>query len=70
MLQNLLPNDVEVKILIHDVRLRSNLSSNRTIQFTKKSFFFTVLGFNQSHSAERSNIEGIFQIIQIYRDHI
>ena len=34
MLQFLLPKDVEVKISIDDIRLRSNLSTNRTIKFT------------------------------------
>ena len=38
MLQSLLPDDVEVKHPIDDVTLRSNLSINRTIKFTKSLF--------------------------------
>ena len=33
MLQSLLPNDVEVKIPIDDIRLRSNSSTNKTMKF-------------------------------------
>ena len=39
MLKSLLPDDVKVNITINDIRLRSNLTTNKTIRFTKKSFF-------------------------------
>ena len=49
LLKFLFPNEVKVKILI-DVRLRSNLITNKTIKFTIKQFFYTLLGFTQLHS--------------------
>ena len=48
-LESLLPKDVEVNITIDDVRLKSNLTTNKAIRFTKKSFFYVILGFIQSH---------------------
>ena len=63
MLKNLLPNEVKVNITIDDVRLRSNLTTNKTIKFTKKSFFYTILGFIESHSAPLSDIKGFVQLI-------
>ena len=38
ILKSLLPKEVEVNINIDDNRLRSNLTTNKTIRFTKKSF--------------------------------
>ena len=49
VLQSLLPNEVEVKISIDDITLRSDSSINRTIKFTKKSFFCIILGFSRPH---------------------
>ena len=48
ILKSLLPNEVEVNVTIDDIRLGSNLKTNKTIRFTKKSFH-SVLGFTQSH---------------------
>ena len=62
MLQSLLPNDVEVKISFDDIRLESNLSTNQTIKFTKKSFFYTKLGFAQSHFYPLDDTERFYQI--------
>ena len=39
MLKSLLPNEVKVNITIDDFRLKSNLTTNKTIRFTKKFFF-------------------------------
>ena len=39
MLKSLLPKEVKVNITIDDVRLKSNLTTNKTIRFTKKTFF-------------------------------
>ena len=39
MLKSLLPDDVKVKVTIAVIRLRSTLSTNKTIKFTKKSVF-------------------------------
>ena len=46
----LLPYELKVKITNDDIRQRSNLTDKKTIRFTKKSFFCTMLGFTQSHS--------------------
>ena len=35
MLKSLLPDEVKVDITIDDIRLRSNLTTNKTIRFTK-----------------------------------
>ena len=50
MLKSLLPNEVKMNITVDDIRLRSNLTTNKTVQFTEQFFFYTVLGFTQSHS--------------------
>ena len=50
MLKSLLPNEVKTNITIDDIRLRSNLTTNKIIKFGKKSFSYTILGFTQSDS--------------------
>ena len=39
MLKSLLPDDVKVNFTIDDIRLRSNLTTNKTIRFTKNLIF-------------------------------
>ena len=39
MLKSLVPNKVNVTIIIDEIRLRSNLTNKKTIRFTKKIFF-------------------------------
>ena len=39
MLENLLPNEVNVNITNDDIRLRSNLTTNKTNRLTNQSFF-------------------------------
>ena len=39
MLKILLPYEVKVFITIDDIRLRSKLNTNKTVKFTKKTFF-------------------------------
>ena len=39
MLKSLLPNEEKLKITIDDVRLISNLTTNKTIRYPKKCFF-------------------------------
>ena len=46
MLKWLLPGKVKVNIKIDDIRLRSNLTINKTIRFTKKNLC-RKLGFTQ-----------------------
>ena len=42
MLKSLLPNEVQVNKTVDDVRLRSNLTLNKTIRFSKKNFSITI----------------------------
>ena len=48
-LKYILPDNVKVTTTIDDNRLKSNLKINQTLIFTEKSFFYTILGFTQSH---------------------
>ena len=59
----ILPDNVKVNITIDDIRLKSNLKNNRTLIFTNKSFFYTILGFTQSHPGPLNDIEGLYQIL-------
>ena len=64
MLKSLLPKEVKVNITVDEIRLKSNLTTNKTIRFTKKkSLFYVILGFTQSHSGEIGDIEGFVQLI-------
>ena len=63
MLKSLLPKEGKENITIDDIRLRSNLTTKKTMKFTKKSFFSTLLGFNQSHLRPLGDIEGMVQKI-------
>ena len=62
-LNHILPDNVKVTIIIDDIRLKSNLKINQTLIFTNKSFFYTILGFTQSHQGPLNDIEGFYQII-------
>ena len=62
-LKYILPNNVKVSVTIDDSRLKSNLKINQTLIFTNKSFFYTILGFTQSHQGPLDDIEGFFQIL-------
>ena len=57
MLKSLLPIEVKVNITIDDTRLKSNIATSKTIRFTKKSSFYTILGFTQSNLAVLCNID-------------
>ena len=63
MLKTLLPKNVKKYITMDDVRLKSNLTSNKTNKFTEKSFFYTILGFTQSHLGVSVNIERFSHLI-------
>ena len=62
-LKHILPNNVKVNITIDDIRLKSKLRTNQTLLFTNKSFFYTILGFTQSHQGPLNDIEGYYQIL-------
>ena len=53
---------------IDDIRLKSSLTTNKTIKFTKNSFFYTILGFTKSHSGVLGVIPGFVQLnLESYR---
>ena len=62
MLKSLLQGEVEVFIAFDDFRLRSNLVTDKTIQFTKKFLFYTILCFTQSDSGPLGKTEGFIQL--------
>ena len=62
-LKHILPDNVKISVIIDDVRLKSNLKTNQTLIFTNKSFFYTILGFTQSHSYPLDDINGFYQLI-------
>ena len=55
--------DVRVNNTSEDIRLRSNLTTIKTIKFTKKSFFDTILDSTQSHPGALGDIEEFVHII-------
>ena len=59
----ILPDNVKVSVTIDDIRLKSNLKINQTLIFTKRSFFYTILGFTQSRSYPLDDIDNHYQII-------
>ena len=61
MLKSLLPNKLKVKNTLDDIRLKSVLTTNKTIRFTEKSFFYTQSGYTQSHSEPFADIGGFIQ---------
>ena len=63
MLKSLLPDDVKVDNTNDDIRPKSNLTTNKTIRFTKNSFFYPILGLTQSYSGRLGDIEGCIQLI-------
>ena len=63
MVKSLFPNYVKVKIINDDIRLKSSLTTNKTIRFTKKSFVYAILGFIGNHSRPLCDIDGFVQFI-------
>ena len=57
-LKNILPDNVKINITIDERKYKTDLKINQTLIFTYKSFFYTVLGFTQSHSYPLDEIEG------------
>ena len=62
-LKSLLPDEVELIFTKDAIRLKSNLTTDKTKRFFKKSIFYTTLGFTQSYSGPLSDIEGFVQKI-------
>ena len=62
-LKNILPNNVKIYINIDERKYKIDLKINQTLIFTNKSFFYTILGFTQSHSYPLDDIDGFYQLI-------
>ena len=62
-LKNILPNNVKIDITIDERKYKTDSKINQTLIFTNKSFFYTILGFTQSHQSSLNDIEGFYQII-------
>ena len=60
---NILPNNVKIDITIDERKYKTDLKINQTLIFTNKSFFYTILGFTQSHSYPLDDIDGFYQLI-------
>ena len=54
---------MKISVTIDDKIYKTNLKSNQTLIFTNNSFFYTILGFTQSHSYPLDDIEGFYQLI-------
>ena len=63
ILKNILPDNVKINISIDERKYKTDLKINQTLIFTNKSFFYTILGFTQSHSYPLDDIEGFYQLI-------
>ena len=57
-LKNILPNNVKINDSIDGRKYKTDLKINQRLIFTNKSFFYTILGFTQSHSYPLDDIEG------------
>ena len=62
-LKNILPDNVKINITIDERKNKTDLNVNQTLIFTNKSFFYTILGFTQSHSHPLHVIDGFYQLI-------
>ena len=62
-LKIILPTNVKIDITIDERKYKTDLKINQTLLFTNKSFFYTILGFTQSHSYPLEDIEGFYQLI-------
>ena len=59
----ILTDNVKISVTIDEEMLISNSKTNQTLMFTGKSFFYTILGFTQSHSYSLDDIDGFYQLI-------
>ena len=63
ILKNILPNNIKINVSIDERKNKTDLKINQTLIFTNKSFFYTILGFTQSHSYPLDDIDGFYQLI-------
>ena len=62
-LKKILPDNVKRNVTIDERKYKTDLKINQTLIFTNKSFFYTILGFTQSHSYPLDDIDGFYQLI-------
>ena len=62
-LKNILRNNIKINVSIDERKYKTDLKINQTLIFTNKSFFYTILGFTQSHSYLLDDIDGFYQLI-------
>ena len=62
-LKNILPNNIKINVSIDERKYKTDLKINQTLIFTNKCFFYTLLGFTQSHSYPSDDIDGFYQLI-------
>ena len=62
-LKNILRNNIKINVSIDERKYKTDLKINQTLIFTNKSFFYTILGFTQSHSYLLDDIDGFYQMI-------
>ena len=61
--KNILSNNIKINVSIDERKYKTDLKINQTLIFTNKSFFYTILGFTQSHQGPLNDIEGLYQIL-------
>ena len=59
----ILPDNVKTNVTIVERKHKTELKINQTLKFNIKSFFYTILGFNQSRSYPLDDIDGFYQLI-------
>ena len=62
-LKTILPNNVKINVSTDERKYKTDLKINQTLIFTNKCFFYTILGFTQSHSYPLDDIDGFYQLI-------
>ena len=59
----ILPDNVKINVTIDERKYKTDLKINQTLIFENKSFFYTILGFTQSHPYPLDDIDGFYQLI-------
>ena len=54
---------MKINVTIDERKNKTDLKINQSLIFTNKSFFYTILGFTQSHQGPLNNIDGFYQLI-------
>ena len=62
-LKYILPDNIKISVTKDERKYKADLKINQTLIFANKSFFYTILGFTQSHSYPLDDIDGFYQLI-------